>query len=102
MAFIIAGFHFEGGFLTPDEIQDSPGVYLVFSKMDSADVFLDVGESGGVCSRLKNHERATCWQRHKNGAIYYAVHYTPSMQQSGRMRIEKELRDHLRPTCGDH
>jgi hypothetical protein len=101
MSFDILRYRFEGGFSSLDQIKDKAGVYLVFSKNGDSGVNLDAGEAGEVQSRLKNHERATCWQRHKNGTIYYAVHYTPSMRQSERMCIEKELRDHLRPTCGD-
>lgn len=97
MPFPIGNYNFDGPFTSPDSIQDRAGLYVVYSK----DRWLDVGEAGGLQSRLKTHERATCWDRHMTGTIYYGVLYTPYMQQSERMRIEKELRDHLRPTCGD-
>jgi hypothetical protein len=41
------------------------------------------------------------WQRNCRGTLYYAAHYTPNVQQAGRMQIESRLRQLDNPVCGD-
>lgn len=101
MSFTLCGYSFEGPFSSTTSLENRSGVYLVLKDNKAivkSDV-LDVGESAEVKNRVENHDRKDCWTR-KASTYYYAVHYTPNAQQSGRKEIEQELRKEIDPPCG--
>lgn len=101
MAIQLGGYTFEGPYNSTSHLQDRSGVYAVLTSSNGQNfTVLDIGESATVKSRLEGHDREDCWRRNRSGLLYWAVHYTPSQQQSGRMKIEQELRDRYRPVCG--
>ncbi|HOD17371.1 MAG TPA: hypothetical protein PKJ14_01835 [Candidatus Cloacimonadota bacterium] len=101
MSIQLGKYSFEGPYPKTDLLQDKSGVYAILSWENNAYTVIDIGESATVKTRLDSHERFNCWERHCNGTIYYAVYYTPNMQQAGRMEIEQELRDKYNPICGE-
>ncbi len=101
MNFELHGYHFEGAFTSANQLQARAGVYVVWCKDGEKWTCLGVGESHNVQERVLNHERASQWRRNCRGTLYYAAHYTPNLQQAGRMQIERRLRQLERPVCGD-
>jgi hypothetical protein len=101
MSITLAGYNFEGPYHSTSAIEDRAGVYAVLSRTENNRYnVLDAGESAQVRSRLENHDRRPCWERHKANGIQYAVCYTPGVSQDGRREIEKSIRDRCDPPCG--
>jgi len=100
MAFERSGYHFEGAFTSPDQLESRAGVYVIWCKAGEQWTCLDVGEAHDVQQRVKTHDRARQWAANCRGIIHYAAHYTPNLQQVGRMEIERQLRAAERPLCG--
>ena len=99
MSFERWGHMFEGAWTTPDSLESRAGVYVIWCKTGDIWKVLDVGESHDVKDRVLNHDRKDCWERHCSGSIYYSVTYTPNLQQPGRKKIEKKIRDLTSPPC---
>ncbi len=98
----LAGYQFSGPYRTTSSLEDRSGVYAILTPTTANNYkVVDVGESAQIKSRVENHDRRACWLRNANpGGIYYAVRYTPGMQQPGRKAIEKKVRDTYKPPCG--
>jgi len=101
MAFERNGYQFEGAFTSPDNLEEKSGIYVIWCKISESWTCLDVGESHNVKNRVINHDRTDQWRRNCRGQIYYAAHYTPHLQQTGRMEIEQNLRALEKPVCGE-
>lgn len=93
----IGNYNFNGPFSKTGPIKNSSGVYVILDCHNTTNYVVDVGESGSLQSRLDNHDRKNCWEKHCTGQIKAAVLY---VNEYNRMRIEKELRASYRPTCG--
>lgn len=101
MSITIGKYKFEGPYPVTASLQDRSGVYAILDRKEGEHYdLLDVGESANVKTRIENHDRKNCWNRNKKGTLYYAVYYTPNLQQSGRMEIEQEIRSQYKPPCG--
>ena len=101
MAFRIGGRNFTGPSPSKARIKNRSGVYAVLTKVGKGKFkVLDIGESAKVRTRLNSHDRSDCWSDNAQGKLYYAVHYTPYAQRSGRRRVEQPLRAKYDPTCG--
>ena len=103
----LGSFDFEGPYTNTDNIREEAGVYVVLSlRPERSPTVLDVGESGwnrprgqGMRSRLKSHERRSCWEEHRgDGNIAFVVLYEPDGDR--RLEIEKALRRSHHPPCG--
>lgn len=101
MSFDWHGYKWEGAFTDPNKLEDRSGIYAVWCKTGESWKILDIGESHEVQTRVLNHDRAPQWAANCRGTLYYAAHYTPSLQQPGRREIEKRLRQLANPPCGD-
>ncbi|WFS62292.1 hypothetical protein LF599_16770 [Pseudodesulfovibrio thermohalotolerans] len=103
MSITIAGYPAEGPYTSTGKLHDRSGVYTILTRKDSTEKWtvLDVGESKELKSRVENHDRAGCWDRHSKGILGYAPHYTPNKQQAGRKEIEQAIRAKYNPACGD-
>ncbi len=103
MAYQLDGYSFEGAWQSTGPINDASGVYIIHVRIGDNWTLVDCGESATVRSRLDNHDRADCWRRKtpQGGSIWYSVHYTPGMQQAGRIAIEKDIRSKHSGLCGD-
>ncbi|MGH9338513.1 MAG: hypothetical protein ACRD1R_02725 [Acidobacteriota bacterium] len=95
MSFERHGYQFEGAFTSANQLEARAGVYVIWCKNGETWTCLDVGDLHNVQERGLNHDRADQWRRSCGGTIYYAAHYTPNLQQSGRGQIES------RPICGE-
>lgn len=102
MGISISGYTFEGPFKAPANLENRSGVYAILDyRSDGKYYVTDVGESANVRDRVEHHDRAACWKRHTQGALYYAAHYTDNAQQSGRKVVEQKIRNQYKPPCGD-
>lgn len=100
MSIQIGKYNAEGPFLNENQLKDVSGVYVILGRSSQAENWnvVDVGESGGVRSRVSNHGRTPCWKRQSHSTLSVAAIYTGEAE---RMRIEKELRAQYNPPCGD-
>ncbi len=99
----VADYTFEGPYRTVEKIEDSPGVFLVMCESAGKYYLLDVDHSDEVKKAIKNHERRSCWEKHRRGPIRYSVHYTGYMSSGEREKIEKKIRREYRKTpCRPH
>lgn len=97
----IAGYTFNGPYSSTESINDKSGVYAVLCKKDNKYDVVEVGESSTVKSRLDDHDRKACWKKEcTTSTMYYAVKYTPNLQQAGRMEIEQDIRAKMKVPCG--
>lgn len=103
MSITIGNYDFSGPFKSTSSLEDKGGIYAILTPSTANNYkVLDVGESGNVKSRVENHDRKSCWERNANsGGLSYAVYYTPGMTESERQKIEHEIREKSKPTCGE-
>jgi hypothetical protein len=93
-----SSYDFDGPFEDTDDLDNKSGVYVITTKQqDGMHQVLDAGESGDVRNRVENHDRVTCWSRHKQNGIYFAAYYCG---ESKRMKVEAEVRSFHNPPCG--
>ena len=100
VAFEYLGYQFDGAYRSPDFLEPASGVYVVWCENGGMWTVLDVGEANDVKERIKNHDRADCWEQNCAGTIYYSATFTPNLQQEGRIDIEKRVRNLTNPPCG--
>jgi len=82
----------EGPYISTDSIENRSGVYVILCKVDDKYDFPDSGESSEVKSRIDNHDNKDYWKRQcQDGTVYYAVKYTPNLQQEEGRQIEMDI-----------
>lgn len=101
MSLNVGNYSFEGPYTSTNSLQDRSGVYAIVCHSNGNYNLVDVGESANVRSRVEDHDRKSCWTKNCNSTLMVAVHYTPNLQQSGRRKIEQEIRDQYNPPCGE-
>jgi len=97
MTIKLGKYSFTGPFASIDKIKDRSGVYAIVYEVDNEYFLMDVGESIKLRTRIENHRRKDCWIKSCNGKLTIYAHYTPFLNQQGRIRIEQELREIFRP-----
>lgn len=100
MPFEYLGYQFDGAYASPDSLESSPGVYVVWCRCEDKWYVLDVGESEDVRKRIRNHEREDCWKQQCPYEIFYSATYTPRLRETERVKIEQRIREQANPTCG--
>lgn len=101
MSITIGNYTFEGPYPSTDSLHDKSGVYAVLTRATATDLYsvVDIGESGGIRSRVANHDRAPCWNGRKQAqGLFAAALYC---DERTRMNVEKQLRAQYNPPCGD-
>jgi hypothetical protein len=98
MTIPIGRYTFEGPFSYTSSLKSQSGVYAILTPSGGSYKVLDIGESENVRTRIENHDRQPCWNRNKNGSIFYAAYYCGA---TNRMLIERELRNQFNPPCGE-
>lgn len=95
---VISGYSFEGPYEIGDEMLDRAAVYVI---LDVRNNVIDVGQSGETRTRLSNHERKSCWNRHEGK--WFGVRWMLSDRYSreDRERLEHEIRSRENPPCGE-
>ena len=94
-----------------DEFDERSGVYVILGRPvgnetsdktvsynDEEWRVLDVGESGNISSRLKNHDREECWKDECSTISVAAIYVDGS---DARTDMQDKLRGHYNPPCGD-
>lgn len=104
-SFKIWDYTFDGAYLSPDQLQPQPGVYIVWGVDGDIWTPLDAGESEDVKNRLKTHDRKPDWKRCNKGTFYYSATYIQDKnygRDDARRRIvERIIRSQVNPLCGD-
>ncbi|UCG92854.1 MAG: hypothetical protein JSV97_03875, partial [candidate division WOR-3 bacterium] len=95
MSVTIAGnsgtqYDFKGPFISPDKLEDKPGVYAILCEQSGRLDLIDLGESDQVKTRIENHDRKPCWERNCTGTINYAVYYIEHSNELSRIHIEQD------------
>lgn len=95
MTITVCSYPFEGPYGDSALLRDIPGVYLVACARDGDYYLVEVGESAEVKSRIDSHESSSFWRSscRSGGTLLFFALYVPGMHQSGRMNIERELRN---------
>ncbi len=99
MTICVGVYEFDGPHLTTEALQERSGAYAVLGRNQGTEPWtvVDIGEAGGVRSRVSQHDRKTSWQSQNQRELACAAFYCNEAQ---RMRIEQELRARYRPDCG--
>lgn len=92
----INGYQFEQGYPLVTAFNEVAAVYVIYTTQ----LWLDVGETDQLGTRIAGHERKPCWLKNAGVLpVYVAVHQEANQQT--RQSIESYLRSKLNPTCGD-
>jgi hypothetical protein len=97
MSIKLGKYSFTGPFESIDKIKDRSGVYAVVYKVDNEYFLSDVRESLKLRTRIENHYTENSWTKNGEGQLTIYAHYTPLLNQKGRIRIEQELRELFHP-----
>lgn len=107
MSINIESYEFEGPFRFTFGLRfglrfgprNESGVYAILGQDSVNDCWsiVDIGESEYVRSRVENHNRKGCWRACGYTSLSCAAYYCGEI----RHVIEKELRDILKPPCGE-
>jgi len=100
MTINIGKYTFNGPFSDSSKLSPNSGVYAIHCKRNDKYYLIDVGESHDVKDRVEKHDRKACWTKECKDTLTYSEFLTPNKQQSGRKKIEKEIRDQYNPPCG--
>jgi len=101
MSLEVGKYTFEGPYRSTERLQEKSGIYLILCETSAKYHPVDVGEAGGVKSRVENHDRKACWTRNCRSSLVVAVLYTPHLQQPDRRQIEREVRNMFNFPCGE-
>src|SRR5262245_53812931 len=98
MTIQIGNYNFEGEFASVDALQEKSGVYAILgvTNANGSRKVIDIGESHGVWSRVRSHDREMLWKR-QGLLLRYAALYCDART---RMAVERELRAQFKPPCG--
>lgn len=99
MSWIAYGYDFEGPYVSPGQVPEYAGVYIVSCYKAGNEVMLDVGKAENIRERLENHDRKHCWAKNSSGAIYYYVTNVPDQLLRGW--LERAIRQEYKPLCGE-
>lgn len=99
MAIQIRNYNFDGPHGHTSALRAQSGVYVILGRSGGNTwAIVDIGESQNVRERIGNHDRKPDWQRQGHRELAAAALYVPEWQ---RMLIERELRIHYNPPCGE-
>lgn len=101
MGLKVGKYELEGPYPNTRSLQDTSGIYVIVDSVNGQYTPIDCGESATVKARVDNHDRSECWKRESSGTLMVAVLYTPRLQSTGRVAIEKEIRDEYDFPCGN-
>ena len=96
----VGEYTFAGPYISPDSLTNQGGVYAIHCYRNEKYYLIDVGESGDIKDRVKNHDRKDCWDSECSGSLRYSELLTPRKDQKARVAIEKSIRDAYDPPCG--
>lgn len=100
MSFERYDYQFQRVVTSANQMEARAGVRHLAPSSEESWMCLDGWESHNVQERVLNHDRASQWQRDCRGTIYYAVHYAPNFQLTGRIHLESRLRRLESPEYG--
>lgn len=92
----IQGYQFEQGYTVATKFNNVAAVYVIYTNQ----IWLDVGETDELGTRMAGHERKPDWIRNAGLLPIYVAVYREDNYQT-RLTIESDLRSKLGPRCGD-
>jgi len=97
----IGGYTFEGPYMTPDLVPQSPAVYAIVCSDQRNYYLLDVGYSADARRAVKRSPRRRCWEANTRGALMYSFLVDGQLDEEGYRALEKEIRGkYPRLPCG--
>jgi len=93
----VAGHEFEGPYEIGKKVVDRAAVYVI---LDAQNHVIDVGQSGEAGTRLLNHDRKLCWDRHDGKRFVLKWMPTTSYSIEDRIELETSIRLKYNPLCG--
>jgi hypothetical protein len=93
MSITIGKHVFEGPYRSTQDLTNDPGIFAVIAAQGERGSLIDVGESSEIGTCVQSHPNKNRWDQFSSEQrIYYAVLYTPSLDQPERRSIEHEIR----------
>ncbi len=99
MSMDIGNHVFEGPFTSAQDINEAPGMFVVFCHAGDDYKALDCGISGDVRMTLQRHARTRDWQNACAGSVEFAVLYSDDDDMLDQ--VEAELRARHKFPCRD-
>ena len=97
MSLEIGNYDFEGPYSSPTQLDERPGVFIVFCCTEDHYKGLDCGIANQVRDAVDTHPRREEWAEICQGEIQYAVLYT----ETNLPAIEERLRELFKFPCRD-
>lgn len=92
----IAGANFSGPYYHTRKFNED--FACVYALINGNNQVVDVGQTDSINSRILDHERKTCWERHGCGELSLYVHISGDV--SYRLLLERLVRITYNPQCG--
>ena len=94
MSISIGKYIFEGPYKDTDKLRDRPGIYVIICRSGGKNYIIDAGESAKIKTGIETYDIKKICPKKYPGTVTVAVYYTPNLQQSLRIDIEKEIRNY--------
>ena len=102
MTVTIGRHNADGLFTDISQIYAGSGVYIIVCwAMHSTGNYkiIDIGESGNIRERISGHDRKSQWSNYCTQTIAFAT--IPIATETQRRQVERELRQQIKPPCGE-
>ena len=93
MSISINNLIFEGPYNSTEKLRHQSGIYIIICRRGNKNHIIDAGESNNIRGKIETCAGKNIWAKYRNeGSIVVAVHYTPKLQQTARIEIERKIR----------
>jgi len=97
----IAGYQFEGPYLSLRRIPKKPGLYAIISYDGKQYYLLDVGYAKNIRRACQVNPRKECWEERKQGNIHYAFLVDEDLDEESYPLVVAEIRKRFKKIpCG--
>ena len=97
----IAGYQFEGPYMSLRRVPTSPGLYAIVSYDGKQYYLLDVSYAKSIRRGCQVNPRKDCWEEHKQGNIHYAFLLDDDLDEEQYRLVEAEIRKRYKKIpCG--
>jgi hypothetical protein len=97
----IAGYQFEGPYMSLRRIPEVVGLYAIVSYDGKKYYLLDVDFTENIKKACRNNDQKECWEKNKQGNILYAFFQNKELKEDTYRLIIDEIRKKYRKIpCG--
>jgi len=97
----IAGYQFEGPYLSLRRVPKNPGLYAIISHDGKQYYLLDVGYAKNIRRACQVNPRKECWEEHKQGSIHYAFLVDDNLDEESYPLVVTAIRKRFKKIpCG--